>query len=100
MVFRWAHMSTILMMYTYANELKIKDKLYLHIQVNIDNIPQVVHLLDGTHRSDEPVSKLIIKAWPGVPIVISPTKYVYLKNYQYGYSNFKSAIDKQGGTLM
>jgi hypothetical protein len=35
-------------------------------------------VLDGTHRSDEPVSKSIRKAWPGVPIVISPMKYSYL----------------------
>jgi hypothetical protein len=58
---------------------KIKDNLYLHIQINIDSIPQAdKHVLDGTHRSDEPVSKSIRKAWPGVPIVISPMKYSYL----------------------
>jgi hypothetical protein len=77
-------MSTIVTMYTYENQLKIKDKLYLHIQINIDNIPQLdEHLLDGIHRSDEPVSKSIVKVWPGVPIEISPTKYDCSKKNEF-----------------
>lgn len=30
------------------------------------------HVLDGTQRFEEPVSKITLKGWGGVPIEISP----------------------------
>ena len=64
--------------HTCENYLKIRIYRNLHTRLNINDIPQPdVHLLDGTHRSDEPVSKSMRKVCPGVPIVIYPQKYVY-----------------------
>ncbi len=41
------------------------------------------HSLDGTHKSDDPVSKSIRKLCPGVPIVIVPMKYTFYRKFSY-----------------
>lgn len=32
-----------------------------------------LHCFDGTHKLDDPVSKITLKFWGGVPMVMGPT---------------------------
>ena len=48
---------------------KIKD---CHTIYLLHAISKREHCLDGTHRLEEPVSKMTVKVCGGVPMVISP----------------------------
>ena len=45
----------------------------------------LVHKPEGTHKSDEPVSKTILNFWGGVPMVMLPTYTNYREKEGVGY---------------